>query len=845
MATNNVIEIIVKVIDAATVGINKIQASVAGLSSRVSGMMPKMTDMLKGWLLVGGITAGVGALTMGIKRMFTQTAEAERVTAQLTAAVASTGQAAGFTVKQLGEIGESLSRVTVHSTTAIGQMQALLLTFTEVRGDRFEEASKQAANLSARLGMDLTSAARLVGRALNEPAMGLYALTRSGITFSAAQREVIRNLVAAGEKAKAQDVILAELEKRIGSAALALRNTFSGALEAVKNQYQQLFQASDGALEPATKALNDLESTLHSPGLTAGLETLMVWFVKFAVVVVKAAESIGQFISGIAVLTNSTGDMAEEINNDITRLQANIKLASAELVRLNKSTLAMEWSKKEKKLVPIEKLRAEVQADIDRMRKLVDDLGKLQQDLIEGAGAGKHSAKPLGVESEDLTKAIESSRAEFEKQSEAIKDNISVLTSYIEANKNSTDAMLEARGTSRETFDAATLALERMKGKLQALNWAQFLKGFKEVGVTVKSISEGMSEAQREFLEKTETDADKTVRLLKERWFDLMLAFEKGWLGTGEEAARQFNERWLFYLDKLLPEVQNTTRKMSEPLVGLSTAGKRAIETLQGAFAAFFMNLDVGFEGLLQNILRIFQRIIAEAASVRIMKLLHIEDFIKEAEAPKRSEDRKWAEEMFRKISVGGPGQQTPQTTGAADDDSVRVTADPKAITEAVEASAKLISDSMKSSSSESAKTITGSFGGWLSKLLAVIGAGGGGGSSGGGFWSDLISGVVGAFVGSAAGGGVKGGLTRVGEEGPELAMLPGGTRVYNKRQMQFAGAAGQQLNFQPIYNITIEGNTDPATTQEMLGAMLMRRDAKIKTEVSAMLKDNGFGRMR
>lgn len=86
----------------------------------------------------------------------------------------------------------------------------------------------------------------------------------------------------------------------------------------------------------------------------------------------------------------------------------------------------------------------------------------------------------------------------------------------------------------------------------------------------------------------------------------------------------------------------------------------------------------------------------------------------------------------------------------------------------------------------------TGSGGGFFSNLFGGLFGGGGGG--GGGFWSGL-----GSFFGIGANANGtnnwRGGLTMVGERGPELANLPKGTQIFDaqktQRMMEGGGGAG------------------------------------------------------
>jgi hypothetical protein len=65
-----------------------------------------------------------------------------------------------------------------------------------------------------------------LGKALNDPVKGLTALTRSGITFTAKEKDKIKTLVATNKTLEAQDLILQAIEKQVGGTAEAGASVF-------------------------------------------------------------------------------------------------------------------------------------------------------------------------------------------------------------------------------------------------------------------------------------------------------------------------------------------------------------------------------------------------------------------------------------------------------------------------------------------------------------------------------------------------------------------------------------------------------------------------------------------
>lgn len=113
---------------------------------------------------------------------------------------------------------------------AIKLTQAKLLTFKELAqtadtmGGAFDRATMAAVDMAAAGFGEAESNAVQLGKALNDPIKGITALTRSGITFTDEQKELIKTLVDSGKTLEAQDMILQAIETQVGGTAEATAN---------------------------------------------------------------------------------------------------------------------------------------------------------------------------------------------------------------------------------------------------------------------------------------------------------------------------------------------------------------------------------------------------------------------------------------------------------------------------------------------------------------------------------------------------------------------------------------------------------------------------------------------
>jgi hypothetical protein len=209
-----------------------------------------------------GATIGV-VLVAALRKTVTASIEAQAVQAQLAAAIRSTGGVAGQSVTALNEHAAALQKVTSFGDEAINKAQSLLLTFTKIQGDTFPKATEAVLNVATAMGTDLQSAAIQVGKALNDPILGVTALARSGIQFTQSQKDTIKALVETGQQAEAQRLILKELEVQFGGSAKAARDTLGGALAGLRNAFGDLFEVSQDGTKGVVNVLNLLEDAIR------------------------------------------------------------------------------------------------------------------------------------------------------------------------------------------------------------------------------------------------------------------------------------------------------------------------------------------------------------------------------------------------------------------------------------------------------------------------------------------------------------------------------------------------------------------------------------------------------
>lgn len=213
---------------------------------------------------------GLSLVSSGIKSMFASGSDEEQALAQLEAALASTGHAAGLTAQQLRDMAESIGRDSLLTGEQILAAQTRLLSYTDIAGTEFPRALQLVIDQQQRLGISAEQSAEIVGRALQSPAEAMATLGRQGFKFTEQQKRMLLQLERTGDKAKAQAVIMDMMTEAYGGAAAAARmGTFKGLLKTIGDQFDDFGKkvSASGAFEYVKRRL--LEVSQYIDGMAA------------------------------------------------------------------------------------------------------------------------------------------------------------------------------------------------------------------------------------------------------------------------------------------------------------------------------------------------------------------------------------------------------------------------------------------------------------------------------------------------------------------------------------------------------------------------------------------------
>jgi hypothetical protein len=253
---------------------SKFNSGIDGAIDKSNGLTKGLSNV--GGMVFGGAVAGLGILTAGLFDATKGAMDAELIQSDLNAVLASTNGISGMTADSINDLSTALSEVTMFEDDVITAGSNMLLTFTSIGKDVFPQATEAMLNMAQKMGKEPKDMAVMLGKALNDPAEGLSALTRNGVVFTEEQQNMIKAMQESGDIAGAQAIILSELEKEFGGVARAAGETSQGTLERFKNLIGNIKDSIGGAVIPALTTLGQtLLETFNKPEVQLFIDNLV------------------------------------------------------------------------------------------------------------------------------------------------------------------------------------------------------------------------------------------------------------------------------------------------------------------------------------------------------------------------------------------------------------------------------------------------------------------------------------------------------------------------------------------------------------------------------------------
>jgi len=327
-------------------------------------------------------TLAIAGLAFALKSAITVAGRAERQFAKLEGILNATGGAAGLTLQEIETLAQEIGIQTLASTQQVRDAAGVLLTFKSITGETFKDALRLSQDL-AEVGFGTVKTAALqLGKALEEPEIGLSALRRVGVSFTEQQKEQIKTLDFLGKKQEAQAIILKALNEQVGGTGVEAATGLAGATDTLSEEFTIFVEKNSlvqGALEITTallKGLNDLfaDTSKNVQALTDA--ELNLALSKVNEEIEKQNELLEKF--NLNIFGVNTG---EKVLNELLEKKDNI-LKELNRRQEEQNRLKDEENKNKDKQAPKDILLDELaKKRALRNKREIEDLGKTEEEL--------------------------------------------------------------------------------------------------------------------------------------------------------------------------------------------------------------------------------------------------------------------------------------------------------------------------------------------------------------------------------------------------------------------------------------------------------------------------------
>lgn len=298
---------------------NRVSESFSKIGNAAKGFLSQWKGLLLGGLAAGGIFGGIHFVESSVEAFN----KVEAAVTRVNTVIQSTKGAAGLSGNMIEDQAKQLSKSILAGRSEIMDAQGMLLSFTGIKSPIFQRTTQAVADFATFYKTDMTAAALQIGKALNNPLMGMNRLQRVGVAFTDQQKQQIRNYVQQGNLLAAQKVILDELSTEFGGQAGAAALTDEGKVKMASKQWTSLklelgeiFSKLQVSLIPAfTTMVEFIKDAFNSAPIqfflehlkdlaTIALKLLPIWIAyKSVMLTVSAITSILSIKNGILTLS--------------------------------------------------------------------------------------------------------------------------------------------------------------------------------------------------------------------------------------------------------------------------------------------------------------------------------------------------------------------------------------------------------------------------------------------------------------------------------------------------------------------------------------------------------------
>lgn len=352
-------------------------------------------DVVSSW---GGIAAGIAAAVVAasivIGKLLDSYGSLEDATIKLNNAFNAQGWEASTASQDIENLASSLEGSTRFSKTATDSAAAMLEQLTGMSEAMVAKAIPAIQDMSSAMGMDLTTSAESVARAMETGALRIGRMT---ISFKDIQ-----------DPAQRFDAIMKTLNEKFGGMAQALGESTIGSLTKLKNAFSDLAEVGGRAL-----------SIFILPILNA-ITPLIKGFADWADANQKYVDSEKAVMAGTATAAQQLtfyGQQVENAKNKIKDLQAELEPTSA--------TMLNTWGPAKAALIAEINRQIQVQTDLMNFSATtIKDINTLTDEKQAKTKAAQAASTAAAAQDKQDEKDYQQLIADNEKKQKTYYDNL-------------------------------------------------------------------------------------------------------------------------------------------------------------------------------------------------------------------------------------------------------------------------------------------------------------------------------------------------------------------------------------------------------------------------------------
>ena len=258
---------------------------------------------------VAPIVAAYGAINF-FNRSLSVMADRERDVEILANGLRNVGAQAGQ-LERLQRIASRLGEQTLFNQEDFTQGFALLTSFRNIGVSSYERVSQAAADMATVTRTGVRESLLQLSKALENPVEGMSALSRSGTTFTAAQKAVVKSLVESNRQLEAQEYLLRIVEGQYKGASTEAAKGFAGQMDTLNETFRDFQEVvGKGVLPIVTELVKGMTDTFRvlselDPQLLTAAGNAAVLAAKL-LLVNKAIKAMLGFKAAIATMLTGT-----------------------------------------------------------------------------------------------------------------------------------------------------------------------------------------------------------------------------------------------------------------------------------------------------------------------------------------------------------------------------------------------------------------------------------------------------------------------------------------------------------------------------------------------------------